>query len=151
MRQKKRNEGGGGRERRKLLFSPPPRPSTFFCSRSNFRAITRLETLATQAKSLFTFFASFAEAYHYLMKLIKWNFWILKEYNNFSSLWKFEPDIPISFGEIFFEKPQNLQRMYELINFLPLSNFAVFNCCYFLCYWLQRAETCTNSINKPAL
>ena len=35
-----------------FLFSPPPPPSTFFfCSRSNFRAITRLETPATQANS----------------------------------------------------------------------------------------------------
>ena len=33
---------------KRFLFSPPPPPSTF-CSRSNFRAITRLETLATQA------------------------------------------------------------------------------------------------------
>ena len=33
-----------------FLFSPPPPPSTFFfCFRYNFRAITRLETLATQA------------------------------------------------------------------------------------------------------
>ena len=36
--------------RKRFLFSPPPPPSTFFlCSRSNFRAIIRLETLATQA------------------------------------------------------------------------------------------------------
>ena len=36
--------------RKRFLFSPPPPPSNFFfCSRSNFRAITRLETLATQA------------------------------------------------------------------------------------------------------
>ena len=35
------NDGGGGGER--------PPPSTFFCLRSNVRAITRLETLATQA------------------------------------------------------------------------------------------------------
>ena len=34
---------------KRFLFSPPPAPSTFFCFRSNFRAITRLETLATQA------------------------------------------------------------------------------------------------------
>ena len=98
-------------------------------------------------ESLFTFFAPLAYAYHYLMKLIKWNFWILKKQNNFSYLWKFEPDIPNSFGETLFEKPPNLQRMYELINVLPPSNFVVFNCCYFLCYWLQRAETCTNSIS----
>ena len=36
--------GFGGK---RFLFSPPP--STFFCLRSNVRAITRLETLATQA------------------------------------------------------------------------------------------------------
>ena len=35
---------------KRFLFSPPPPPSTFFCFRSNFRAITRLETLATQAR-----------------------------------------------------------------------------------------------------
>ena len=34
---KKKNDGGGGGE-------------PFFCVRSNFRAITRLETLATQAR-----------------------------------------------------------------------------------------------------
>ena len=32
-----------------LLPSPPLPPSIFFCSHSNFRAITRLEMLATQA------------------------------------------------------------------------------------------------------
>ena len=37
-------------------------------------------------------------------------------------------------------KPQNLQSVYELSKVFPPSNFAVF-------YWLQRAETCTNSIN----
>ena len=41
--------------------------------------------------------------------------------------------------------------MYGLTNVFPPSNFEVFNCCYFLCYWLQRAETCTNCINKQAL
>ena len=35
---------------KRFLFSPPPPPSTFFCLRSNVRAITRLETLATQAR-----------------------------------------------------------------------------------------------------
>ena len=29
------------------------------------------------------------------------------------------------------------------------SNFAVFNYCYFLCFWLQRAEICTNCLNQP--
>ena len=43
--------GGGGEKRRKNLFSPPPPPSIFhfFCSRYNFRAITRLGMLASQA------------------------------------------------------------------------------------------------------
>ena len=35
---------------KRFLFSPPPPPSTFFCFRSNFRVLTRLETLATQAR-----------------------------------------------------------------------------------------------------
>ena len=36
-----------------LLPGPPPPPSTlFFCSRSNFHAITQLERLATQATKL---------------------------------------------------------------------------------------------------
>ena len=43
---KKMNDGGGGGERR----NPLPLPyQPFFCFLSNFRAITRLETLATQA------------------------------------------------------------------------------------------------------
>ena len=41
-------------------------------------------------------------------------------------------------GEIFeinliHEKGQNLRIMFEVIKVLPPSNFAVFNCCYFLC------------------
>ena len=46
---------------------------------------------------------------------MNWNFWILKEHKSFT-LWKFRPDIPTSFGEIVFEKPKKLQRMYELNN-----------------------------------
>ena len=60
--QKKRNDAGGGGRKRCFLFSLPPPPSTIFfsCSRSNFRAITRLETLATQANlSLILLFLSF--------------------------------------------------------------------------------------------
>ena len=72
------------------------------------------------------------------MKLIKWNFWILKEHNNFSYLWKFEPDISNSFGEILFEKPKNL-HIYVLINLLPPSNFAVFNCCYFFLLLITKS------------
>ena len=45
-KKRKRNDGGGGGERRFLLL-PSPSPSIFYCSRSNFRAITQLETLAT--------------------------------------------------------------------------------------------------------
>ena len=43
-------------------------------------------------------------------------FLTIEEHNNFSYLWKFEPAIPNSFGEILFEKPPNLQTIYELIN-----------------------------------
>ena len=56
----------------------------------------------------------------------------MKEHNNFSYLWKFEPDIQDSYGEILFEKPQNLERIYELINVLPPINSTVFKFCYFL-------------------
>ena len=41
-------------------------------------------------------------------KLIKYNLWILKEHNNFSYLWKF------SFGEIYLEKPKNLQKFAQI-------------------------------------
>ena len=34
--------------------------------------------------------------------------------------------------------------MYELTNVLLPSKFAVFDCCYFLCYQLHRAETYSN-------
>ena len=55
------------------------------------------------------------------------------EHNNFSHRWNFEPDTLNSFGEILFEKPQNLQSMtYELINVLPSSNFAVFAASFFV-------------------
>ena len=39
-----------------FLFSPPT-SFLFFCSRSNFCAITRLETLATQANDAYANFA----------------------------------------------------------------------------------------------
>ena len=55
---KKGMTGEAGGRRFPLLRSPPSPPSTFFFfsffffgSRSNFRAMTRLETLATQANS----------------------------------------------------------------------------------------------------
>ena len=57
-------------------------------------------------------------AYNYLMKasIIK----SLKnetEYNKFSYVRKFEPNMPHSLGEILFEKPQTLQRIRVLIKF----------------------------------
>ena len=44
--------GEGEGEKETLLPSPSPSPFHLFCSRSNFRAITRLKTLAKQAKAL---------------------------------------------------------------------------------------------------
>ena len=43
------SEGTVGFAGKRFLFSLPPPPSIFFCSRSNFRVITRMETLAMQA------------------------------------------------------------------------------------------------------
>ena len=40
--------------------------------------------------------------------------------------------------------------MYEL-NVMPLSNSAVFDGCYFLCYCFQKAENCTKCSNYPTL
>ena len=70
---------------------------------------------------------------------------------NFSYLWKFEPDVPNRFGEIPFEKPQNLQSMYRLINVLPPSNFAVFNCCYFFLLLIAKSKIVNNdfTMNPP--
>ena len=51
---KKERTGEGEGNEGTFLFSPPPPPSNlFFCSCSTFRAITRLETLATQATASF--------------------------------------------------------------------------------------------------
>ena len=87
------------------------------------------------------------------MKLITWNFWkkywksiaILNTSEKLNSIYQ------IVSNKILFENPQSLQRMHELINVLPPTNFAVFNCFFFLGHWLQRAETCTNCIKKPSL
>ena len=51
-REQKKNEWRGrGRGTKEPLVLPSPSPfNLFFCFRSNFRAITRLETLATQAR-----------------------------------------------------------------------------------------------------
>ena len=65
----------------------------------------------------------------------------MKKLKNFNYLRKYEPHIPNGFREILFEKLNKIQRMYELINVLPLSNFTAFYCCFFLCSSLQRAET----------
>ena len=52
------------------------------------------------------------------MKLIKQNFWILKEHDDFSYLRKFEPDIRNGFGEITnsFLKTRNFTKNVWLIN-----------------------------------
>ena len=50
----------------------------------------------------------------------------MKEHNNLSYLWKFEPDIPNSFAEILFEKLESLQRMYELISVFTTQQFRSF-------------------------
>ena len=52
------------------------------------------------------------------MKLIKQNLWILKERDDFSYLWKFEPDIRNGLGEISnsFLKSQNFTKNVWLIN-----------------------------------
>ena len=60
---KKRNDGGGGKKETLFLVLPSSCPFHHFlfsCSRFNFRAITRSETLATQANlSLILLFLSF--------------------------------------------------------------------------------------------
>ena len=64
--QKKKEWRGRGRGMKEwrfpLLHSPSPFHLFFFCSRSNFRAVTRLETLATQAsKRLSLIFQTFVK------------------------------------------------------------------------------------------
>ena len=51
------------------------------------------------------------------MKPITLNLWILKDHKNVSYLQNFHPGILNRLEEIFFEKPQALQRiyMYELM------------------------------------
>ena len=48
-RERKKEEWRGRGRGEKVFSSPLPLPFPFFCSRFNFRAITRLETLATPA------------------------------------------------------------------------------------------------------
>lgn len=62
--------------------------------------------------------------YHSLMRLFKENLWILKEH--FSYLWKIWTLIANSFGEIFFEKLESLQRIFELINVFASQQFRSF-------------------------
>lgn len=66
-------------------------------------------------------FHSLAYSFHSLIKLLKYTFWISKEQNNFSYLWKCEPNILNRSGGIIFEKVKTLQRMYGLDWFLQLS------------------------------
>ena len=60
----------------------------------------------------------------------------MKEHNNFSYLWKFEPDIPNSFGENLFENPKiNKEYMSAsmfshpvILQFLIATIFFVTDC-----------------------
>lgn len=57
---------------------------------------------------------------------------------NLSSIYQF-------FLEKFSSKNSKVYKDYMIsLAFFPPSNFTVFDCCYFLCYWLQRAENCSN-------
>ena len=68
----------------------------------------------------------------------------MKEQNNFSYLWKFEPDIPNSFGEILFEKPQIYKQYMSssmfshpaILQYLIATVFFVTDC-----KELKRAQT----------
>ena len=93
-------------------------------------------------KYFFTFLASLTCAYHYLMKLIKYNRWILRKHNYFSytCIWKFWVQHTEWLRRNSLLKTQNFQRIYGLLTFLPPSNFAVFDGWCFLLYCLQRAQ-----------
>jgi len=75
---KKKIDGGGGGEKWKRCFlfsSSPlslPLPPFFFCSRSNFRAVTRLETLATQARERADCKQSLVDAVYFFL-LVQYN------------------------------------------------------------------------------
>ena len=62
--QKNMNDGGGGGERRNPL-------QPFFCFRSNFRAITRLEMLATQANKALSVILLLSRFEVYLFPTVK--------------------------------------------------------------------------------
>ena len=70
--------------------------------------------------------------------------WIVKEHTNFRYIWNFEPNIANSLGEILFEKLENLQRMYELINVFATQQFRSFVVPLFL---IRSAEDCKNCSN----
>ena len=77
-------------------------------------------------QSIFTLFASLAWAFHFLIKLLKKLSEQKKGHNNFSYLWKSQPDIPNSFREIVFEKAQKFKKMYELISVFATQQFCNF-------------------------
>ena len=51
---------------------------------------------------------------------------MLKEHNNFSYIWKFQPNLPNSLVEILFEKRKGYKEYMSSLTFLPPSNLAVF-------------------------
>ena len=53
--------------------------------------------------------------------------------------------------KFFWKNPELYKECVSSLTFLPPSNFVVFDCYYFLCYWLQRDETWTNCSNQPTL
>ena len=60
---------------------------------------------------LFIFFASLAYASYSPIRLLKSTLWISKEHNNFSYLWKFEPDILNSFWQNNLRKSRNFTKI----------------------------------------
>ena len=79
----------------------------------------------------------------------------MKKHSNFSYHWKVEPGIiPNSFGEILFEKLQNLQSeecMSSLLTFFDPVILQFLIAAIFSVTDSERVETCTNCIDKQAL
>ena len=57
-------------------------------------------------------------------------------------------NIERTLGESISENLENKNKQcMGSLTFLPPGNFAVFDCCYFLCYCLQKVENCRNCSN----
>ena len=69
----------------------------------------------------------------------------MKDHNNSSYPWKFEPDIPILFGEILFQKLKSLQRLYDIISIFS-TQFLIAAISFVTdCKELKIVQTCQNS------